>query len=58
VEPVTPDHVDVGRVAEQAKAWDPARLVDNQSGLNLGADGDIMDEHWRSGRRSRTSRVS
>ncbi|MFJ5262362.1 PA14 domain-containing protein [Streptomyces sp. NPDC088387] len=39
---------DVGRVAEQAKAWDPTRLVNNQSGLNLGADGDagdIMDEH-------------
>ena len=39
---------DVGRVAEQAKAWDPTRLVNNQSGLNLGADGgtgDLMDEH-------------
>ncbi|MFF0109311.1 PA14 domain-containing protein [Streptomyces hirsutus] len=39
---------DVGRIAEQAKAWDPSRLVNNQSGLNLGADGnagDIMDEH-------------
>ncbi|MEU1476616.1 PA14 domain-containing protein [Streptomyces sp. NPDC005760] len=39
---------DISRVAEQAKAWDPTRLVDNQSGLNLGADGDagdIMDEH-------------
>lgn len=39
---------DIGRVAEQAKAWDPNRLVNNQSGLNLGADGgagDIMDEH-------------
>ncbi|MFF0078217.1 PA14 domain-containing protein [Streptomyces canus] len=39
---------DIGRIAEQAKAWDPTRLVDNQSGLNLGADGnagDIMDEH-------------
>ena len=39
---------DIGRVAEQAKAWDPTRLVNNQSGLNLGADGDagdIMDEH-------------
>ncbi|MET9970265.1 PA14 domain-containing protein, partial [Streptomyces sp. NPDC006356] len=30
---------DIGRVAEQAKAWDPTRLVNNQSGLNLGADG-------------------
>ncbi|MFC9913149.1 PA14 domain-containing protein [Streptomyces sp. NPDC127197] len=39
---------DVGRIAEQAGAWDPTRLVNNQSGLNLGADGnagDIMDEH-------------
>ncbi|MFD5133069.1 PA14 domain-containing protein [Streptomyces olindensis] len=39
---------DVGRIAEQAKAWDPPRLVNGQSGLNLGADGgtgDIMDEH-------------
>ncbi|MEU4658530.1 PA14 domain-containing protein [Streptomyces sp. NPDC023723] len=39
---------DVGRIAEQAKSWDPTRLVNNQSGLNLGADGgagDIMDEH-------------
>jgi hypothetical protein len=39
---------DVGRVAEQAKAWDPTRLVNGQSGLNLGADGgtgDLMDEH-------------
>lgn len=39
---------DIGRIAEQAKAWDPTRLVNGQSGLNLGADGgtgDIMDEH-------------
>ncbi|GGN58296.1 hydrolase [Streptomyces albiflavescens] len=39
---------DVGRIAAQAKAWDPTRLVNNMSGLNLGADGgtgDIMDEH-------------
>nr|WP_141306523.1 PA14 domain-containing protein [Streptomyces spinoverrucosus] len=39
---------DVGRIAAQAKVWDPTRLVNNQSGLNLGADGgtgDIMDEH-------------
>ncbi|MEV5440577.1 PA14 domain-containing protein [Streptomyces sp. NPDC052682] len=39
---------DVGRIAEQAKAWDPTRLVNGQSGLNLGADGgtgDLMDEH-------------
>ncbi|WP_076971535.1 glycoside hydrolase family 2 [Streptomyces sparsogenes] len=39
---------DIGRVADQAKAWDPTRLVNGMSGLNLGADGgtgDIMDEH-------------
>ncbi|MEU6553391.1 PA14 domain-containing protein [Streptomyces sp. NPDC046915] len=39
---------DIGRVATQAKSWDPTRLVNNMSGLNLGADGgagDIMDEH-------------
>ncbi|MEU3949504.1 PA14 domain-containing protein [Streptomyces sp. NPDC029526] len=39
---------DVGRIAGLAKSWDPSRLVNNQSGLNLGADGDagdIMDEH-------------
>ncbi|QOV33892.1 glycoside hydrolase family 2 [Streptomyces ferrugineus] len=39
---------DIGRIAEQAKAWDPTRLVNGQSGLNLGDDGhagDIMDEH-------------
>nr|WP_225827154.1 PA14 domain-containing protein [Streptomyces sp. TML10] len=39
---------DIGRVASQAKAWDPTRVVNNMSGLNLGADGgagDIMDEH-------------
>ncbi|KAB1141249.1 glycoside hydrolase family 2 [Streptomyces luteolifulvus] len=39
---------DMARVADQAKAWDPTRLINGQSGLNLGADGgtgDIMDEH-------------
>lgn len=39
---------DIGRIAEQAKAWDPSRLVNNMSGLNLGDDGhagDIADEH-------------
>ncbi|MER5304702.1 PA14 domain-containing protein [Streptomyces lasiicapitis] len=39
---------DMGRIAEQAKAWDPTRLVNGMSGLNLGADGgkgDLMDEH-------------
>ncbi|MFE4623700.1 PA14 domain-containing protein [Streptomyces mirabilis] len=39
---------DEGRIADQAKSWDPTRLVNGMSGLNLGADGgtgDIMDEH-------------
>ncbi|MFD4409386.1 PA14 domain-containing protein [Streptomyces sp. NPDC058476] len=39
---------DEARIAEQTKAWDPTRLVNGMSGLNLGADGgagDIMDEH-------------
>ncbi|MEV6949123.1 PA14 domain-containing protein [Streptomyces sp. NPDC051172] len=39
---------DEARIADQAKAWDPTRLVNSMSGLNLGADGgtgDIMDEH-------------
>ncbi|MGH4035931.1 PA14 domain-containing protein [Actinomycetota bacterium Odt1-20B] len=39
---------DVARIAEQAKSWDPTRLVNNQSGINLGADGkagDLIDEH-------------
>ncbi|MFJ9425414.1 PA14 domain-containing protein [Streptomyces sp. NPDC101249] len=39
---------DMARVADQAKVWDPTRLVNSMSGLNLGADGgtgDIMDEH-------------
>ncbi|MGX4688355.1 PA14 domain-containing protein [Streptomyces sp. JNUCC 63] len=39
---------DEARIAEQAKGWDPTRLVNGMSGLNLGADGgagDIMDEH-------------
>ncbi|MEU9207383.1 PA14 domain-containing protein [Streptomyces sp. NPDC048415] len=39
---------DQARIADQAKAWDPTRLVNGMSGLNLGADGgtgDIMDEH-------------
>ncbi|MFF1810255.1 PA14 domain-containing protein [Streptomyces sp. NPDC058251] len=39
---------DEARIAEQAKSWDPTRLVNGMSGLNLGADGgagDIMDEH-------------
>ncbi|MFE0510185.1 PA14 domain-containing protein [Streptomyces sp. NPDC058964] len=39
---------DMARIADQAKAWDPTRLVNSMSGLNLGADGgtgDIMDEH-------------
>ncbi|MEU3856519.1 PA14 domain-containing protein [Streptomyces sp. NPDC028722] len=39
---------DMARIADQAKSWDPTRLVNSMSGLNLGADGgtgDIMDEH-------------
>ncbi|MGI5439654.1 PA14 domain-containing protein [Streptomyces shenzhenensis] len=39
---------DMARIADQAAAWDPTRLVNSMSGLNLGADGgtgDIMDEH-------------
>lgn len=39
---------DMARIADQAKAWDPTRLINSMSGLNLGADGgtgDIMDEH-------------
>ncbi|MFF4249740.1 PA14 domain-containing protein [Streptomyces sp. NPDC001663] len=39
---------DMARIADQAGAWDPTRLVNSMSGLNLGADGgtgDIMDEH-------------
>jgi hypothetical protein len=39
---------DMARIADQAKSWDPSRLVNSMSGLNLGADGgtgDIMDEH-------------
>ncbi|MEU1038028.1 PA14 domain-containing protein [Streptomyces sp. NPDC005907] len=36
------------RIADQAKAWDPTRLVNSMSGINLGRDGgtgDIIDEH-------------
>ncbi|MGW7609508.1 PA14 domain-containing protein [Streptomyces sp. NPDC054766] len=39
---------DEARIADQAKAWDPTRLVNSMSGINLGADGgtgDIIDEH-------------
>ncbi len=39
---------DEARIADQAKAWDPTRLINSMSGLNLGVDGgtgDIMDEH-------------
>ncbi|MGW0130282.1 PA14 domain-containing protein [Streptomyces sp. NPDC003299] len=39
---------DEARIADQAKAWDPTRLVNGMSGLNLGRDGgtgDVMDEH-------------
>ncbi|NGN67413.1 glycoside hydrolase family 2 [Streptomyces sp. A7024] len=39
---------DVARLADQAKEWDPTRLVNGMSGINLGEDGgtgDILDEH-------------
>ncbi|MFJ9630833.1 PA14 domain-containing protein [Streptomyces sp. NPDC101175] len=39
---------DEARIADQAKAWDPTRLVNGMSGINLGVDGgtgDIIDEH-------------
>lgn len=39
---------DEARIARQAKTWDPSRLVNGMSGLNLGRDGgagDVMDEH-------------
>lgn len=39
---------DEARVADQAKSWDPTRLVNSMSGINLGVDGgtgDIIDEH-------------
>ncbi|MFF9108945.1 PA14 domain-containing protein [Streptomyces sp. NPDC014805] len=39
---------DEARIADQAKTWDPTRLVNGMSGLNLGRDGgtgDVMDEH-------------
>ncbi|MEU6736457.1 PA14 domain-containing protein [Streptomyces physcomitrii] len=41
---------DQARIADQAKAWDPSRLVNNMSGLNCcgavdGKNGDIADAH-------------
>ncbi|MGW0800150.1 PA14 domain-containing protein [Streptomyces sp. NPDC002692] len=39
---------DESRIADQAKSWDPTRLVNSMSGINLGVDGgtgDIIDEH-------------
>ncbi|MFE7123128.1 PA14 domain-containing protein [Streptomyces sp. NPDC057617] len=41
---------DQARVADQAKAWDPTRLINNMSGLNCcgavdGGNGDIADAH-------------
>ncbi|MEU6538424.1 PA14 domain-containing protein [Streptomyces sp. NPDC047000] len=39
---------DMARIADQAGAWDPTRLINSMSGINLGADGgtgDIIDEH-------------
>ncbi|MFE2846131.1 PA14 domain-containing protein [Streptomyces scopuliridis] len=41
---------DQARIADQAKAWDPTRLVNNMSGVNCcgavdGGNGDIADAH-------------
>ncbi|MGW0085286.1 PA14 domain-containing protein [Streptomyces sp. NPDC003393] len=39
---------DEARIARQAKSWDPTRLVNGMSGVNLGSDGgagDVIDEH-------------
>ncbi|MFD7290658.1 PA14 domain-containing protein [Streptomyces sp. NPDC059863] len=41
---------DQARIADQAKAWDPSRLVNNMSGVNCcgavdGGNGDIADAH-------------
>lgn len=41
---------DQARVADQAKAWDPTRLINNMSGLNCcgavdGGNGDVADAH-------------
>ncbi|MFF0286936.1 PA14 domain-containing protein [Streptomyces sp. NPDC005262] len=39
---------DEARIADQAKSWDPTRLINSMSGINLGVDGgtgDIIDEH-------------
>ena len=41
---------DQARIADQAKAWDPTRLVNNMSGLNCcgaqdGGNGDVADAH-------------
>ncbi|MFE6887567.1 PA14 domain-containing protein [Streptomyces sp. NPDC057694] len=39
---------DEARLADQAKSWDPTRLINSMSGINLGKDGgtgDIIDEH-------------
>nr|WP_240955351.1 PA14 domain-containing protein [Streptomyces thermoviolaceus] len=39
---------DEARIAQQAKSWDPSRLINGMSGINLGNDGgagDILDEH-------------
>ncbi|MFF0792229.1 PA14 domain-containing protein [Streptomyces spiralis] len=39
---------DEARIARQAKSWDPTRLVNGMSGINLGTDGgagDVIDEH-------------
>ncbi|WP_236795403.1 LamG-like jellyroll fold domain-containing protein [Amycolatopsis sp. GM8] len=46
---------DVGRIADQIKAWDPTRLVDAESGVNCcrsepdSGRGDIYDDHTYTG---------
>jgi hypothetical protein len=46
---------DVGRIADQVKAWDPSRLVDAESGVNCCSSepdsgrGDIFDDHTYTG---------
>ncbi|SFJ25871.1 Glycosyl hydrolases family 2, TIM barrel domain [Amycolatopsis sacchari] len=46
---------DVGRIADQVKAWDPTRLVDAESGVNCcrsepdSGRGDLYDDHTYTG---------
>ncbi|MEZ3177922.1 hypothetical protein KYY02_04080 [Streptomyces pimonensis] len=52
---------DPGRIAEQAEAGPPDRLVDSRSGHGLGADGDagdVMDEHAHPGPALRPARTA